>query len=218
MRKLTIEDAEALEARPRRRDRAAGHLRHGGGRGRRARRGGVLVVRRDVRDARECSASACGRAASCRPAIRGAGARSRGARARSSEARALRRRQPARRARAHRRPPLPRHRRHGAEGPDSGLRHGRPRPTSRWRSAQSLFNRDELIGDPRPLLAATSRSTRSRRASARVLMERHDGEEDFTITTQTEMLDVLDRVLRRREPRRGGHRRASRCSSARSAS
>jgi putative ABC transport system permease protein len=29
----------------------------------------------------------------------------------------------------------------------------------------------------------------------RVLLERHDGEEDFTITTQTEMLDVLDRIL-----------------------
>jgi putative ABC transport system permease protein len=27
------------------------------------------------------------------------------------------------------------------------------------------------------------------------LMRRHDGEEDFTITTQTEMLDTLDRIL-----------------------
>jgi putative ABC transport system permease protein len=61
-------------------------------------------------------------------------------------------------------------------------------------SAQRLFNRPELQeidvlfsegSDP------TSVADRIRRA----LMERHDGEEDFTITTQTEMLDTLGRVL-----------------------
>jgi len=61
-------------------------------------------------------------------------------------------------------------------------------------AAQRLFDREELMeidvlfserADPRAIVAGVRR----------VLKERHDGEEDFTITTQTEMLDVLDRVL-----------------------
>ena len=64
-------------------------------------------------------------------------------------------------------------------------------PVSR---AQSLFHQDELseihlsfsAHVPLPAIKADVR---------RVLMARHDGEEDFTITTQTEMLDVLDRIL-----------------------
>jgi putative ABC transport system permease protein len=60
--------------------------------------------------------------------------------------------------------------------------------------AQQLFNRDELVeidvlfsehADVDGLVAGIRR----------VLIARHDGEEDFTVTTQTEMLDVLDRVL-----------------------
>jgi putative ABC transport system permease protein len=61
-------------------------------------------------------------------------------------------------------------------------------------SAQRLFNRDELIeidvmfskGMPVQAVVGGIRE---------VMVRRHDNEEDFTITTQTEMLDVLGNVL-----------------------
>ncbi len=61
-------------------------------------------------------------------------------------------------------------------------------------AAQDLFHLDELSEihvsfSPRVPLAEIEAGVR------RVLIERHDGEEDFTITSQKEMLDVLDRVL-----------------------
>jgi putative ABC transport system permease protein len=60
--------------------------------------------------------------------------------------------------------------------------------------AQSLLRQDEL--SEIHLLFSTGVPLETTRAGVRrVLMDRHDGEEDFTITTQTEMLDVLDRVL-----------------------
>ena len=64
-------------------------------------------------------------------------------------------------------------------------------PVSR---ARTLFDEDGLIeidlafsphADPARIVADVRR----------VLLERHDGEDDFTITTQTEMLDVLGRVM-----------------------
>jgi putative ABC transport system permease protein len=61
--------------------------------------------------------------------------------------------------------------------------------------AMPLFNRDDLqeidvlVGNAS---VADSVAVRIRN----VLMERHNGEEDFTITTQTGMLETLDRVLR----------------------
>jgi len=60
--------------------------------------------------------------------------------------------------------------------------------------AQQLFNADELMEidltfSHNFVPAAIERGIR------RALMERHDGDEDFTITTQTEMLDVMDRVM-----------------------
>jgi putative ABC transport system permease protein len=61
-------------------------------------------------------------------------------------------------------------------------------------SAQRLFNRDELVEID--VLFSQNVSTGSIVEGVRELLaERHDGEEDFTITTQTEMLDVLDRVM-----------------------
>ncbi len=59
--------------------------------------------------------------------------------------------------------------------------------------AQALFHRDELT----EIDVVFSREVSAegvRQGIRRVLMDRH-GEEDFTITTQTEMLDVLGRVL-----------------------
>ncbi len=62
-------------------------------------------------------------------------------------------------------------------------------------SAQDLFNRDELMEID--VLFSNERSVDWVVAGIRdMLTSRHDGEEDFTITTQTEMLGVLDRVLR----------------------
>jgi putative ABC transport system permease protein len=61
-------------------------------------------------------------------------------------------------------------------------------------TAQTLFNSDELaeidilFSEGLPAAAIKERVRRA-------LMARHDGHEDFTITTQTEMLDVLNRVL-----------------------
>jgi putative ABC transport system permease protein len=60
--------------------------------------------------------------------------------------------------------------------------------------AQSLFNTQELT-EIHGLFAADTAPARIRERVRRVLMERHDGEEDFTITTEDEMLDVLGRVL-----------------------
>jgi putative ABC transport system permease protein len=64
-------------------------------------------------------------------------------------------------------------------------------PVSR---AQKLFNRDDL--QEIDVLFSNTASTDRVAASVRALLiERHRGEEDFTITTQTGMLEVLDRVL-----------------------
>lgn len=61
-------------------------------------------------------------------------------------------------------------------------------------SAQSLFNQDELLGID--LLFSTQMPvSQIKEGIRRILVERHGGEEDFTITTQTEMLNVLGRVL-----------------------
>ncbi len=61
-------------------------------------------------------------------------------------------------------------------------------------SAQKLFNRDELMEID--VLFSTGVGTESvEEGIRRMLIERHDGEEDFTITTQTEMLDVMGRVM-----------------------
>jgi putative ABC transport system permease protein len=58
-----------------------------------------------------------------------------------------------------------------------------------------LFNRDDL--QEIDVLIANSSVADSVAARIRdVLMERHDGDEDFTITTQTGMLDTLDRIIR----------------------
>jgi putative ABC transport system permease protein len=60
--------------------------------------------------------------------------------------------------------------------------------------AQSLFNQDEL-SEIHVLFSRDMPVERIKADVRRVLMDRHDGEEDFTITTETEMLDVLGRVL-----------------------
>jgi putative ABC transport system permease protein len=61
-------------------------------------------------------------------------------------------------------------------------------------SAMSLFNRDDLIE-----IDVTYRSARMAdevvAGIRRVLLDRHDGEEDFTITTQQSMLDVLGQII-----------------------
>jgi putative ABC transport system permease protein len=59
---------------------------------------------------------------------------------------------------------------------------------------QKLFNRDDLIQID-VLFSPTRTSTSIAAAVRRLLMERHDDEEDFTITTQDAMLEVLNRVL-----------------------
>lgn len=61
-------------------------------------------------------------------------------------------------------------------------------------SAQSLFNTEELL----EIDLSFSREMAPARVKAGVreaLMRRHGGQEDFTVTTQTEMLDVLNRVM-----------------------
>ena len=60
--------------------------------------------------------------------------------------------------------------------------------------AQSLFNLDEL-SEIHVLFSRDVPVERIKADVRRILMDRHDGEEDFTITTETEMLDVLGRVL-----------------------
>jgi len=61
-------------------------------------------------------------------------------------------------------------------------------------TAQRLFNRDEL--QEIDVLFATWRPVGEVRREVRaVMLRRHDGEEDFTVTTQTEALDVVGNVL-----------------------
>lgn len=62
-------------------------------------------------------------------------------------------------------------------------------------SARQLFNRDALQ-EIDVLIANASLIDPVVKRIKQVLAERHDGEEDFTITTQTGMLDTLDRVIR----------------------
>ena len=61
-------------------------------------------------------------------------------------------------------------------------------------SAQSLFHQAEL-SEIHLLFSSQIPLDRIKAGVRRVLIDRHDGEEDFTVTTQTEMLDVLDRIL-----------------------
>jgi putative ABC transport system permease protein len=61
-------------------------------------------------------------------------------------------------------------------------------------TAMRMFNRDDLISID-VAFSSFYRSASVAAAIRRMLMERHDGEEDFTITTQDAMLEVLDRVL-----------------------
>lgn len=61
-------------------------------------------------------------------------------------------------------------------------------------TAQRLFNRDDLLSidvlfSPNRTAASVGESIR------RLLVDRHDGEEDFTVVTQDKMLEVLNRVL-----------------------
>jgi putative ABC transport system permease protein len=62
-------------------------------------------------------------------------------------------------------------------------------------SAQRLFDRDELM-EIDVLFAPGTDTARLVRDLRALLVARHGGEEDFTITTQTEMLDVLGNVIR----------------------
>jgi putative ABC transport system permease protein len=61
-------------------------------------------------------------------------------------------------------------------------------------SAQSLFNQDELVEIDLTFSPAVSVERLKDRIRS-VLMRRHGGEEDFTMTTQTEALDILNRIL-----------------------
>ena len=61
-------------------------------------------------------------------------------------------------------------------------------------SAQRVFNRDELI-EIDVLFSQLMANDTVVREVKRTLVARHDDEEDFTVTTQTEMLDVMDRVM-----------------------
>jgi putative ABC transport system permease protein len=61
-------------------------------------------------------------------------------------------------------------------------------------SAMSLFNLDELV-EIDLTFSPTMPVAQVKAGIRKVLMGRHGGEEDFTMTTQTEMLDVLGRVL-----------------------
>ncbi len=60
--------------------------------------------------------------------------------------------------------------------------------------AKELFNTDGLV-EIDVLFAAGAGERRIVEGIERTLRARHDGEDDFTVTTQTEMLDVLGRVL-----------------------
>ena len=61
-------------------------------------------------------------------------------------------------------------------------------------TAMQLFDRDDLIEID--VVYRSGRFTRQVYDNVRrVLLERHDGEEDFTITTQESMLEILDNIL-----------------------
>jgi putative ABC transport system permease protein len=61
-------------------------------------------------------------------------------------------------------------------------------------AAMTLFNRDDLVEiDVMYRNAGATASVVG--AIKRLMIERHDGEEDFTITTQESMLDTLDRII-----------------------
>src|SRR2546428_1752948 len=60
--------------------------------------------------------------------------------------------------------------------------------------ALRLFNRDDLIEIDVVYRNATAKDTVVRDIK-RVLIDRHQGEEDFTITTQDTMLSTLDRII-----------------------
>jgi putative ABC transport system permease protein len=60
--------------------------------------------------------------------------------------------------------------------------------------AQTLFNQDEL-SEIHVLFSRDLPVETVKAGVRRALMERHDGDEDFTITSESEMLDVLGRVL-----------------------
>lgn len=60
--------------------------------------------------------------------------------------------------------------------------------------ALPLFNREGLM-EVDVLFSNVSATTAVTRAIREALMQRHRGEEDFTITTQTEMLGTLDRII-----------------------
>jgi len=61
--------------------------------------------------------------------------------------------------------------------------------------AMPLFNRDDLH-ELDVLVASASMMDSVEAGITRVLKDRHDGEEDFTVTTQAEMLSTMDRILR----------------------
>jgi putative ABC transport system permease protein len=61
--------------------------------------------------------------------------------------------------------------------------------------AMPLFNRDDLQ-EVDVLVANSSMIDSVAARMTRVLIDRHHGDEDFTVTTQTGMLDTLDRVIR----------------------
>jgi putative ABC transport system permease protein len=61
-------------------------------------------------------------------------------------------------------------------------------------SAKSLFGREDLVSID-TLFSPNLPPERIVEGIRRLLLARHGGEEDFTITTQNEMLGVLDRVL-----------------------
>jgi putative ABC transport system permease protein len=61
--------------------------------------------------------------------------------------------------------------------------------------AMPLFNRDELMEIDLAIANASLADSVVTRIT-RALIERHGGEEDFTVTTQTGMLETLDRILR----------------------
>jgi len=64
-------------------------------------------------------------------------------------------------------------------------------PVSR---AQKLFNRDELL-EIDVLFSEGSTGAQVAERVKKALLARHDGNEDFTIVTQDEMLDILGRVV-----------------------
>jgi putative ABC transport system permease protein len=62
-------------------------------------------------------------------------------------------------------------------------------------SAENLFNTEELL-EIDLLFSLQAPADRVKAGVRRELMRRHGGEEDFTVTTQTEALDVLNRVMK----------------------